>query len=93
MSTINTIPIANWKPRSWQREMMAALQKGYKRILAALPRRSGKDVGMINAILWMALTQRVGEYHLVAPYRQQAVNLWWNGLDEKGKPFLFQYIP
>jgi len=55
------------------------------------PRRNGKDLICLNAIIAKAL-QRVGLYLYVAPYYDQCRKALWEGMDKEGRRFL-DYIP
>jgi len=79
-------------PRSYQYPLFDALEnKGYKRIIAVLPRRAGKDVCSWNLIIRAAL-QKIGVYYYIFPYYSQAKKVLWDSVTNEGDSFL-SYIP
>jgi phage terminase large subunit len=79
-------------PRGYQLPLFDAIEnKGYHRVLAIMPRRSGKDVCAFNIIIRAAL-RRVAVYYYIFPTYSQAKKVIWNSITNEGKRFL-DYIP
>jgi hypothetical protein len=65
-----------------------------KKMLRALiiwPRRNGKDLISLNALIARA-SQRTGLYLYAAPFYDQIRKVIWEGMDKEGRKFL-DYIP
>lgn len=90
MSELITIPY-NFTPRTYQRELMAARDQGFNRLLAIYHRRAGKDKSMFNLIVKEALKRR-GVYYYFFPEFAQGRRVIWDGMDASGFPFL-DHIP
>jgi len=90
MENVITIPYM-FEPRVYQKELMAALDSGYKRAIAVYHRRAGKDKTMFNIIVKKAL-QRVGVYYYFFPEFAQGRRVIWDGIDGSGFKFL-DHIP
>jgi hypothetical protein len=88
--TIITIPY-HFTPRTYQRELMAALDSGFKRAIAVYHRRAGKDKTMFNILVKKSL-QRVGVYYYFFPEFAQGRRVIWDGIDGSGFKFL-DHIP
>ncbi len=81
-----------FQPRDYQLPLINALEvDGYKRIIAVMPRRSGKDLTAFNMIIWQAI-QRVGVYYCIYPEYSQGRKILWDSIDNDGRRFL-DYIP
>lgn len=92
MNIETVIKLNKFKPRPYQALMMDALEnKGYKRILAILPRRAGKDLTAWNLIIRQAI-KRVGVYWYILPTYSQARKTIYDSQDNSGNSFL-SYIP
>lgn len=85
-----TIPYL-FTPRAYQRELMVALDSGYRRAIAIYHRRAGKDKTMFNVMVKKAL-QRVGVYYYFFPEYAQGRRVIWDGIDGSGMKFL-DHIP
>lgn len=91
-----TIPY-NFTPRSYQRELYAALDSGYKRAITVWHRRAGKDRALWNLIVKRAISHK-GLYYYFFPEGTQARKAIWEGIDPNpnsylcGKSFL-DHIP
>ena len=90
MSEIITIPY-EFEPRPYQRELLAALDSGFKRAIAVYHRRAGKDKTMFNVLIKKAL-QRKGVYYYFFPEYAQGRRVIWDGIDGSGFKFL-DHIP
>ena len=86
------IKLNKFTPRWYQVPMMDAIaNKGYKRVIAVLPRRAGKDVAALNLAIRL-LIQRPQTIYYIFPTYQQAKKVIWNGINNDGMHFL-DYIP
>jgi phage terminase large subunit len=84
-----TIPY-NFVPRPYQIPVLAALDKGIKRVVAVWHRRAGKEKTFINYIAKAAL-QRVGSYYYLFPTYSQSKKVLWDGRDRDGFPFMAHF--
>lgn len=85
-----TIP-HHFTPRTYQLDLMAALDSGYKRAVTVWHRRAGKDKTLFNIIIKKAL-ERVGIYYYFFPEFSQGRRVIWDGIDNDGFKFL-HHIP
>jgi len=86
------IKLNKYIPRDYQLPIIDAIEnKGYKRVLAILPRRAGKDVTAWNIMLRAAL-KKVGVYFYCAPTYSQGRKIIWDSITNEGVKFL-DYIP
>jgi phage terminase large subunit len=86
------IKLDRFKLRPYQEPIWDALEnKGYKRLLVILPRRSGKDICCLNLLLRQAL-KKVGIYYYLLPTYSQARKTIWDSLTNTGVRFM-DYIP
>lgn len=87
-----TVHLNRFQPRPYQLPIFDALEnKKYRRILAILPRRAGKDICAFNLMLRAAI-KKVGIYYYVFPTYRQGKMVIWDGMSNDGKRFL-DYIP
>lgn len=78
--------------RDYQIPIADALEnKGYKKIIASLPRRAGKDLLCWNLIIRQAL-KRIGVYYYMFPTYAQAKKVIWQSSTNDGKRFI-DFIP
>lgn len=92
MGIMTQVHLNRFKPRSYQIPLMdAILNKGYKRVLAILPRRAGKDVCAFNIIIRAAI-KKIGVYYYVFPTYSQGKKVLWDSITNDGSKFL-DYIP
>lgn len=94
----NSIPLEarvhlnKFKPRDYQVPICDAFEnKGYKRILAIMPRRAGKDLVAFNLCIRAAI-RRVGVYFMIYPTYSQGRKILWDSITISGMKFL-DYIP
>lgn len=81
-----------FKPRHYQLPIFDAIEnRGFKRVVAILPRRAGKDICGFNLMLREAL-RRVGVYYYIFPKFEQARRVIWDSITIEGVRFL-DYIP
>src|SRR5271165_227982 len=86
------IKLNKFKPRDYQLPIFDALEnKGYKKVLAILPRRAGKDVCGFNLMIRAAL-KKIGVYYYIFPTYTQGKKILWDSLTNAGDRFL-DYIP
>lgn len=92
MGVETTIHLNRFKPRPYQIPIFDAIEnKNYRRVLAILPRRAGKDVCGFNLCLRAAL-RVVSVYYYVFPTYSQAKKVIWDSMTNDGARFL-DYIP
>jgi hypothetical protein len=89
MSVI-TIPYL-FVPRVYQKELLIAVDQGYRRFIAIYHRRAGKDKTMFNMMIRESL-KRVGVYYYFFPEYAQGRRVIWDGIDGGGMKFL-DHIP
>lgn len=78
-------------PRTYQLELMTAMDSGFKRAIAVYHRRAGKDKTLFNMTIKKAF-QRVGAYYYFFPEFAQGRRVIWDGRDGSGIRFL-DHIP
>jgi phage terminase large subunit len=86
------IKLDRFEPRPYQLPILdAIINKGYKKVICVLPRRSGKDVLAFNLVIREAL-RRVGNYFMVYPTYAQGKKILWLTITLDGKRFI-DFIP
>lgn len=86
------IHLNKFQLRPYQIPIADALEnKGYKKIIAVLPRRAGKDLLCWNLIIRQAL-KRIGVYFYMFPTYAQAKKVIWQSSTNDGLRFI-DYIP
>lgn len=89
---MQTITLDKFVPRPYQLKLCDALEnKKYKRLLAILPRRAGKDLTCWNLMIRAAL-RKVGVYYYIFPTYSQAKKVIWDSRLNSGESFL-DFIP
>jgi len=79
-------------PRHYQVPILdAVINKGYKRVLAILPRRAGKDICAWNLAIHAALSKTQVIYYIFPSYAQ-GKKVIWDSVTNSGDRFL-DYIP
>lgn len=92
MSVETVIKLNKFKPRDYQLPIFDALEnKHYRRVLAILPRRAGKDICGFNLCIRAALA-KIGVYYYIFPTYSQAKKVIWDSITNSGMRFL-DYIP
>lgn len=92
MNIETVVKLNKFQPRSYQIPIMDALvNKGYKRILAILPRRAGKDITAWNLCIRACLRKPCVIYYIFPTYAQ-AKKVIWDSITNTGDRFL-DYIP
>ena len=74
----------NWVPRSYQRALFAAYERGIKRFVLNWHRRSGKDDACLH-LCTVAMADRPGLYLYVFPTIKLARDAIWNAVVQRGK--------
>lgn len=89
---ITKVYLNKFQPRDYQKPLFDAIEnKGYKRVIAIMPRRAGKDVCAFNIMIRYALN-KIAVYYYVFPTYAQAKKVIWNSVTNEGERFL-DYIP
>ena len=92
MSVETVIKLNKFKPRDYQLPIFDAIEnKHYRRVLAILPRRAGKDICGFNLCIRAALA-KIGVYYYIFPTYSQAKKVIWDSITNSGMRFL-DYIP
>lgn len=87
-----TVVLDKFKPRSYQYPLIEAIeQKGYKRALAILPRRAGKDITAWNLCIRQCLRKSCVVYYIFPTYAQGR-KVIWDSITNTGERFI-DYIP
>lgn len=86
------INLDKFNPREYQVPILdAVINKKYKRVLAILPRRAGKDICAWNLAIRSALTKTQVIYYIFPSYAQ-GKKVIWDSVTNSGERFL-DYIP
>lgn len=86
------IKLNRFKPRPYQLPIIDAIEnKNYKRVVAILPRRAGKDITAWNIMIRAAL-RKCGVYYYIFPTYAQAKKVIWDSITNTGEKIL-DYIP
>jgi phage terminase large subunit len=86
------IHLNKFKPRSYQIPLIDAIEnRGYKRVLAIMPRRAGKDLTAFNLCIRQCL-KKVCVIYYIFPTYAQAKKVIWDSITNTGERIL-DYIP
>lgn len=86
------IHLNKFQARPYQTPIFDAIEnKKYKRVLAILPRRAGKDIAAFNLCIRFAL-RKVCTIYYIFPTYSQGKKVLWDGITNDGKHIL-DYIP
>lgn len=86
------ILLNKFKPRSYQLPILDAIEnKGYKRVLAIMPRRAGKDLTAFNLCIRECI-RKICVIYYVFPTYSQAKKVIWDSITNSGDRIL-DYIP
>src|SRR5689334_2712155 len=86
------IQLSKFYPRKYQEPILDAIEnKGYKRVLAILPRRAGKDICGWNLAIRAALMKPQVIYYIFPSYAQ-GKKVIWDSITNAGERFL-DFIP
>lgn len=92
MNIETKIKLNRFKPREYQLPILDAIEnKGYKRVLAILPRRAGKDITAFNLCIRYCL-RKVCVVYYVFPTYAHAKKVIWDSITTEGLRIL-EYIP
>lgn len=91
MNVETQIELNKFCARPYQQDILDALDKGYKKILIVLPRRSGKDLTCWNIAIHQCI-RKVCLVQYILPTFGQARRSIWEAIDSNGNSFL-SYIP
>jgi len=80
-----------FEPRPYQLPILKALDSGFKRVLAILPRRAGKDITALNYVI-RRMYEDPGVYYYIFPTYSQAKKVIWDSITNDGKRIL-DYFP
>jgi hypothetical protein len=75
--------LRNFKPRPYQLPILAALDEGFRRVLAILPRRAGKDITALNYVI-REMQKTPGVYYYVFPTYSQGRKVIWDSMTIEG---------
>lgn len=81
----------SYRPRPYQLPIVKALDSGYKRVLAILPRRAGKDITALNYVI-RQMWEHPGVYYYIFPTYSQAKKVIWDSMTNSGQRIL-DYFP
>lgn len=87
MNVETQITLEEFKLRHYQVPIYNALKDGYRRIIAVLPRRAGKDFLSWNLLIREAI-KKPAIYWVVLPTATMARTIYWTGRTNDGKPWL-----
>ncbi len=94
-STLTNVEISarlnEFKPRPYQLPILKALDEKFKRVLAILPRRAGKDITALNYVI-RKMWEEPGVYYYIFPTYAQAKKVIWDSITNDGKRML-DYFP
>lgn len=92
MGVATQIYLNKFQPRSYQIPILDALEnKGYRRVLAILPRRAGKDLTAFNFCI-RYLLKNVCVIYYIFPTYSQGRKIIWESITNSGQRIL-EYIP
>ena len=92
MKVETQIKLNRFQPRSYQLPILDAIEnKGYRKVVAILPRRAGKDVCAYNLVIRAAL-KKIGVYYYIFPTYSQARKVIWDSITSDGRKFI-EYLP
>lgn len=92
MNLATQIVLNKFKPRPYQLPILDAIEnKGYKRVVAILPRRAGKDITAFNLCIRTCL-RKVCVIYYIFPTYAQAKKVIWDSITNTGERIL-DFIP
>lgn len=91
MNIENKIILDKFVPRSYQQEIIDALDKGYKKLVVTLPRRAGKDITCWNIAIAQCI-KKICLVQYILPTFGQAKRCIFDAISIDGTKFL-EYIP
>jgi hypothetical protein len=92
LSTDEKISLGRFEPRSYQAPIIEAIEyKKFKRVLAILPRRAGKDLTAFNLCIRECI-RKVCVIYYIFPTYAQGKKVIWDSITNTGERIL-DYIP
>lgn len=92
MSQISPIVLSKFQPRPYQSPIIDAIEnRGYRRVLAILPRRAGKDITAFNLCIRECIRKPCVIYYIFPTY-SQAKKVIWDSITNTGERIL-NYVP
>lgn len=92
MQVETKIRLNKFKPRDYQLPLLDAIEnKGYKRVLAIMPRRAGKDITAFQLCIRQCLKKICVVYYIFPTY-SQAKKVIWDSITNTGERIL-DFIP
>ena len=91
MTEVNIELPHEFKPRSYQKKFLCAMDSGCRRAVLVWNRRAGKDTTSWNFLICSAVEKR-GIYYYVFPTFAQGRKVLWDGMTNDGFKFL-HFIP
>jgi phage terminase large subunit len=92
MNVETRIKLDKFKPRDYQIPILDAVEnKGYRRVLAILPRRAGKDITAFNLCI-RACLKKVCVVYYIFPTYSQGKKVIWDSITTSGDRIL-DFIP
>lgn len=91
MNVETQLKLNKFEPRSYQKPIIEAFKKGFKKLIIVMPRRSGKDIVCFNILIRAAL-KRIGTYYYILPNAVQARRVMFEGITIDGKRII-NFIP
>ncbi len=92
MNVETIVKLNKFVPRKYQLPIIDAIEnKGYKRVLAILPRRAGKDITAFNLAIRQCLKKVCVVYYIFPTY-SQAKKVIWDSITNSGQRIL-DFIP
>lgn len=89
---VKEIRLDRFQPRPYQIPIADAIEKGYKKIIAVLPRRAGKDLAAWNAVIRKAIEKKIVVWYVLPEY-SQAKKAIYDGMTYDGHGYVDYYIP
>lgn len=80
-----------FEPRDYQKPLLKAMDRGYRRAVSIWHRRAGKDKTLLNLTVKKAF-ERKGNYYIYFPTSTLGRKILWQGMDRNGMPFM-DHIP
>jgi len=92
MSVATQVWLDKFQPRPYQVPILDALEnKGYRRVLAIMPRRAGKDLTAFNFCIRFLL-KNIAVCYYIFPTYSQGRKILWESITNTGQRIL-EYIP
>lgn len=87
------VKLERFKCREYQLPILDAIEnKGYKRVLAVLPRRAGKDITAFNLCIRAAIRKPIQIYYIFPTY-SQGKKVLFDGLTNEGYRIIDYFLP